>query len=99
MHAAKNDVFGVFSVRRPLRQFEGVAADISEFDDLISLVMMAKNHKTAAEFLARRPDAIVELSIVQARYALRQNRLQHERIILPYVDGRFGRHLRSIQWI
>ena len=75
MHATKNDVFGLFSVGGPLRQFEGVPPDISELDHLISLVMMAEDNEAAAELLTRRPDAIVEFIVVQARYALRQYRL------------------------
>src|SRR5207249_5506448 len=46
MHATKNDVFGLFSVGGPLRQFEGVPPDISELDHLISLVMMADRKST-----------------------------------------------------
>src|SRR5215471_8315555 len=78
VNAAENDVFGVLAACRPLCQFERISADVSEFDNLIALVVMSQNDQTPAKPLAGLPDPFINLDIVQPRYRFGQNRLKHK---------------------
>ncbi len=61
--AAKDDVAGVRGSGL-LGKFEGIAAEIGEFDDFVALVMMAEDHHIAAQTGLGRGDAVIE-SIVR----------------------------------
>src|SRR5262249_50280535 len=74
-NAAENNVFGVFAIRRPLRQLEGIPAEVGELDHLIALIMMPENDQTATQLFTGRTDSAVEFSVIEARYALGQKRL------------------------
>src|SRR5947207_3326483 len=84
MDAAEHDVFGIFSVRGPLRQFERIPAEIGELDHLIPLIMVAKNNQAPAELLPSHANAVVHFGIVKLSNTLWQNRLQHRQIIVAH---------------
>jgi hypothetical protein len=44
--------------------------------------MVSKNDEAAAQLFTGDPDTVVDFVVVQARYALWQDRLQHEQFIL-----------------
>src|SRR5262249_7182242 len=44
MDPAKNDIFSIFTTGSPLGQLKRVSTNICELNDLISLIMMAKDH-------------------------------------------------------
>ena len=58
-------------------KFEGVAAEIGEFDDVIALVVMTEDDQTLSELLLRREDAGIGFRFSEMSEALGENRLKH----------------------
>src|SRR5438128_12420814 len=85
VHAAKNDVLGLLATGGPLRQLERISSDIGKLDDLITLIMMAKNDQAPAQLSASLANTRVGLIVIQPREAVGQNRLQHR---TPYRSTR-----------
>jgi hypothetical protein len=59
VHAAKEDQVGITATGGLLGEFEGVAAEIGELDDLVALVVVAEDDELLAELPLERPDLLV----------------------------------------
>src|SRR5215469_7091681 len=62
VNAAKYDVLAL-GFGGPLRKLEGIAAEVGELHNLVTLVVVAEDHGILAEFGLGRRDAIVERRI------------------------------------
>ena len=57
MNAAEYNKFPVFEFRRIARKFERIAIAVSELDDVVALIVMAKNDDLIAQFFLQRVNA------------------------------------------
>jgi len=82
--AAEDDKLGVLLVGGVLGQDEGVAAEVGEPDDLLTLVVVSKDDETFAEGLLGRVDAFV-------KHVGRQPHVLRGQVLPPYVGGKLLR--------
>jgi hypothetical protein len=71
VNAAENYELGVFLFSSPGGEFEGVSPEIRKADDLVPLVMMAKDYQPVSEPGANIANAPVRLAIGQLAETLR----------------------------
>jgi hypothetical protein len=70
VHATENDVSGVCGGSL-LGEAEGISREIGEFDDFVTLVVMAQNHNFLAQLVARGSNAFVKRMVRQKQIAFR----------------------------
>src|SRR5260370_40924037 len=69
VNAAKDDVAGVRGSGL-LGKFEGIAAEIGELDDFVALIMMAEDHRIAAQTGLGGGDAVIESIVRREQVAI-----------------------------
>ncbi|MGC0346707.1 hypothetical protein RKD34_002287 [Streptomyces sp. SAI-218] len=63
MHTAEHDVLGLRARGRVPGQLEGVARDVGELDDLVTLVVVAEDEHLVAELLLGRAGALDQVGV------------------------------------
>jgi hypothetical protein len=97
VHAAEHDVLGLWLVAGPLRQLEGIPADIGKLDDLVPLIVMPQDDKAVAQTGTDLADPGVGFAVGKACQMVWKQCLQHrELLMIAHLSLRRGGDVSAI---